>query len=126
MDRLEKTQLVVEAALDRKAEEIVALDVREISSFADVFVIATGRSDRQVQAIADAISQAAKAAGEAPLGVEGHREGRWVLIDLSDVVVHVVQPEIREHYEIERLWSDAPRIELPGGAQAAAGERSAQ
>jgi ribosome-associated protein len=126
MDRLEKTQLVVEAALDRKAEDIVALDVREISSFADVFVIATGRSDRQVQAIADAISQAAKAAGEAPLGVEGYQEGRWVLIDLADVVVHVFQPETRDRYEIELLWSDARRIELPRVAQTAVGERSAQ
>ena len=103
-----KTQIVVDAALDVKAEDVVALDVREQSSFADVFVIATGRSDRQVRAIADSIEQAAKQAGEPPLGIEGHAEGRWVLIDLDDVIAHVFTPETREHYDIERLWSHAP------------------
>jgi ribosome-associated protein len=98
----------VDAALDVKAEDVVALDVREQSSFADVFVIATGRSDRQVRAIADSIEQATKQAGAPPLGIEGHAEGRWVLIDLDDVIAHVFTPETREHYDIERLWSHAP------------------
>ena len=104
----QKTKLVVDAALDVKAEDVVALDVREQSSFADVFVIATGRSDRQVRAIADSIEQAAKKAGEPPLGIEGHAEGRWVLIDLDDVIAHVFTPETRLHYDIERLWNTAP------------------
>lgn len=107
-----KTRRVVDAALDVKAEDVVALDVGALSSFADVFVVCTGRSDRQVRAIADAIEKAARDAGEPPLGVEGHAEGRWVLIDLDDVIVHVFTPEARAHYDIERLWSDAPRIEL--------------
>ena len=113
MTSAEKTRLVTEAALDVKAEDIVALDVSEISSFADVFVVCTGRADRQVRAIADAIEKAAKRAGEPPLGIEGYTEGRWVLIDLDDVIVHVFLGEAREHYDIERLWSDAPRLVIP-------------
>lgn len=112
MDRLEKTRRIVAAALDRKAEDVVALDVREVSSFADTFVVATGRSDRQVRAIADAIEEAVRAQGEAPLGVEGYAEGRWVLMDLTDVIVHIFHPETREFYDIERLWGDAAPIEL--------------
>lgn len=104
----EKTRIVVDAALDVKAEDVIALDVREQSSFADVFVVATGRSDRQVRAIADSIEQAAKQAGAPPLGIEGHAEGRWVLIDLDDVIAHVFTRETRDHYAIERLWSHAP------------------
>jgi ribosome-associated protein len=127
MTSAEKTRLVVEAALDVKAEDVVALDLRELSSFADAFVVCTGRSDRQVRAIAEAIEKAAKAAGVPPLGVEGQTEGRWVLIDLDDVIVHVFQPEARAYYDIERLWSDAPRIALglPGATPAPRAEKSA-
>jgi ribosome-associated protein len=120
---VEKTRLIVEAALDVKAEDVAALDVRELSSFADVFVVATGRSDRQVRAIADSIEKTMKQAGAVPLGIEGYAEGRWVLIDLDDVIVHVFVPEAREHYDIERLWSDAPQLSF-AGAQRAEGERS--
>jgi ribosome-associated protein len=116
---MDKTRWVVNAALDVKAEDVVALDVREVSSFADVFVVATGRSDRQVRAIADAIEQAAKRAGAPPLGVEGYAEGRWVLVDLDDVIVHVFTPDTRAHYDIERLWSDAQRVPLPALAESA-------
>jgi ribosome-associated protein len=115
----EKTRIVVDAALDVKAEDLVALDVREQSSFADVFVIATGRSDRQVRAIADAVEHAAKQAGAPALGVEGVAEGRWVLIDLDDVIVHVFTPDTRAHYDIERLWRDATRLPLPAVVEAA-------
>ena len=110
---LEKTRLAVDAALDVKAEDVAALDVRELSSFADVFVVATGRSDRQVRAIADSIEKVMKQAGSPPLGIEGYAEGRWVLIDLDDVIVHVFLPEARAHYDIERLWSDAEEIPIP-------------
>jgi ribosome-associated protein len=112
MDRLEKTRLVVAAALERKASDVLALDVREVSSFADAFVIVTGESDRRVRAIADAIEEAMSARGERPLGIEGYSEGRWVLIDLADVIVHVFHPEVREFYDLERLWTDASPIEL--------------
>lgn len=115
----EKTRIVVDAALDVKAEDVVALDVHEQSSFADVFVIATGRSDRQVRAIAESIEQAAKAAGAPPLGVEGVTEGHWVLIDLDDVIVHVFTADTRAHYDIERLWRDAPALDLPALAKSA-------
>ena len=113
MNAAEKTRLVVDAALMVKAEDVVALDVKELASFADVFVVATGRSDRQVRAVADSIEKAVREAGEPVLGVEGYPEGRWVLIDLADVIVHVFQPESRAHYDIERLWSDAPQLAVP-------------
>ena len=118
LDVVEKTRLVVEAALDVKAEDVAALDVRELSSFADVFVVATGRSDRQLRAIADSIEKAMKQVGVVPLGIEGYAEGNWVLIDLDDVIVHVFVPEAREHYDIERLWGDAGRMALPAHAPA--------
>ena len=83
LDRLSKASVVAEAALDRKAEDLVALDVREVVSFADTFILATGNSDRHARAIADSVEAAVTARGEALLGVEGYEEGRWVLIDLS-------------------------------------------
>jgi len=119
MTSAEKTRIAVDAALDVKAEDVIALDVGELSSFADVFVICTGRSDRQVRAIADAVEQAARRVGKPPLGTEGYSEGRWVLVDLDDVIVHIFEPEAREHYDIERLWSDAPRLETAAPATAA-------
>ena len=122
LDSMEKARIAADAALDVKALDVVALDVREVSSFADVFVIATGRSDRQVRAIADSIEQAVERAGAPPLGIEGYGEGRWVLIDLDDVIVHVFQPDAREHYDIERLWGDAARLALPAAEPARAKE----
>jgi len=116
MDRLEKAQRIADAALDRKAEDVVALDVREIASFTDTFVFATGGSDRQVRAIADAITEAMREGGDPVLGVEGYEEGRWVLIDANDAIVHVFVPAAREHYGLERLWSDAPEVRLRGEA----------
>jgi len=112
MDRLEKAQLIADAAWDRKAEDLVALDVREIASFTDTFVFASGSSDRQVRAIADAVSEALRKAGNPVLGVEGYEEGSWVLIDANDAVVHVFVPQAREHYGLERLWSDASTLPL--------------
>jgi ribosome-associated protein len=108
----EKVRVIIEAAEDLKAEQLVALDMREVSSFADSFVIISGRSDRHVRSIADAIVHALRDAGEAPLGVEGLDEGRWVLIDANDAIVHVFEPEAREQYDLERLWSDAPSLDL--------------
>ena len=116
-ERIAKASLVVEAAQERMAEDIVALDVRAVTSFADTFVLATGRSDRQVRAIAEAILEAIEARGERALGIEGKHEGRWVLLDLGDVIVHVFQPEVRGYYDLDRLWSDAPALDLTGAAQ---------
>ena len=111
-DQNERARVVAAAAIDAKALDVVALDVRELTSFADSFVLATGTSDRHVRSVADSVVEAAKAAGNAPLGVEGYEDGRWVLIDLNDVVVHVFQSELREHYDLDRLWADAPPIDL--------------
>ena len=114
-----RARRLADAALDRKAEDVVALDVREMTSFADTFLLASGTSDRHVRSVTDAIVEAARADGGAPLGTEGYEEGRWVLIDLGDVVVHVFRSEMREHYDLDRLWSDAPRIDLGADAQRA-------
>ncbi len=116
LDRLAKVTLIVEAAQERKVHDVVGLDVREISSFADTFIIATGTSDRHVRAVADSIEAALKAKGEPPLGVEGYDEGRWVLIDCDDTIVHIFQQEIRDHYDLERLWGDAPALKLEAAA----------
>lgn len=117
--RIERAAWVAAAALERKAERVVALDVRALTSYADTLVIASGNSDRHARAIADSVLEAAARRGEKPLGVEGYDEGRWVLVDLGDVVVHIFQPDVREEYDLERLWSDAPPLEVPGDRAAA-------
>jgi len=102
--------LVVDAASDTKAEDILVLNVSEVTTIADLFVIVSGRGERQVQAIADKIVEKAKASGRQPVGIEGYTAGRWILIDLGDVVVHAFVPEEREVYRLERLWGDAPVV----------------
>ena len=111
---LERVRRIAEAARDRKASEILALDVREVTSIADTFLIMTGNSSRQVGAIGDGIQQLIQddEEEEEPLGVEGLNEGRWLLFDLNDVIVHVFLPEMRALYDLERLWHDAPRLDL--------------
>ena len=111
-EQFERALRAIRAASELQAEDPAALDVREVTAFADTFVILSGRSDRQVRSIADAIAQAMSAAGEKPLGVEGYNEGRWVLLDFTDLIVHVFAPGVREEYDLERLWSDAPRIDV--------------
>jgi ribosome-associated protein len=117
LDRLAKVTLIVEAAQERKVDDVVGLDVREISSFADTFIIATGTSDRHVRSVVDSIGAALKTHGEPPMGIEGYDEGRWVLVDCGDTIVHIFQQEIRDHYDLERLWSDAPALELKVAAR---------
>jgi len=111
-EAIEKARCIVDAALGLKAEQIVVLDMREVSGFADTFVIASGRSDRHVRSISDAIVHALRDKDDAPLGVEGQDEGRWVLIDANDSIVHVFDPETREAFDLERLWSDAPLLDI--------------
>lgn len=108
----EKARRIALAALERKAERPVALDVSGLTSFTEAFVIVGGRSDRQVRGIAEEVVRTLKQAGDGPLGVEGLDDGRWVLIDCNDVICHVFGPEAREHYDLERLWRDAEPIEL--------------
>jgi len=103
----------VRAALDHKAYDLVVLETGRVSSIADYFVICSGRSDTQVQAIAEAIDTELRHQGERPLSVEGLQHGQWVLIDYGDVVVHIFYVPVREFYDLERLWVRAPRVELP-------------
>jgi ribosome-associated protein len=101
-------QRAVELLLDRKAADVTLLDLRKLSSATDFFLIATGRSDTHVSAIADHVVDELKNEGVRPAGVEGMRGGRWVLVDYVDFVVHVFHPSAREFYQLERLWGDAP------------------
>jgi len=102
----------VNAALEKKAVNIVILNIKNITSFADYTVICSGTSDRQVQSIASSIEGSMKKAGTLPLGIEGAKGGRWVLMDYADIVIHVFYEPVREFYDIERLWSDAPKMEV--------------
>lgn len=108
-----RTLACVRAALDKKAYDLVVLETGRLSSIADYFVICSGRSDTQVQAIVEGIEQALKAEGTRPLSVEGVERGQWALMDYGDVVVHVFQVPVRGFYDLERLWVRAPRVELP-------------
>ena len=101
----EQLKDVVVAALEEiKAKDIVVLEVHKLTSITDIMVIASGTSSRQVKALADNVVEKAKAAGCRPLSVEGEREGEWILVDLADVVVHVMLPTTRDFYLLEKLW----------------------
>ena len=114
MTSTELAQLAMSAASDKKAEDIVGLDVSQLLVVTEYFVIATGRTNIQVRAIADEIEEQLRAiAHERPIGREGAGEDKWVLLDYGDVVVHVFQPTEREFYRLEKLWGDAPRLEMP-------------
>ena len=101
-----------EPLLAMKAEEILVMDLRGIAEFADYFVVCTGTSDIQVRAIADEVVEHGKANGQRPLSVEGYDQRKWILIDFVDVVVHIMQPDERKFYGLERLWGDAPIHEV--------------
>lgn len=109
---------VVTAALeDMKAVNVKVLDVRGLTDIADTMVIASGNSDRHVRSIADRVVEKAKAAGFRPLGTEGARDGEWVLVDLQDIVLHVMLPRVREFYGLERLWDNGAVVPVPAAAQ---------
>jgi ribosome-associated protein len=108
-----KALACAEAALDKKAVDLVVLDVAALSSIADYLVICTGKSDRQVQAIAQAIDEHLRAHGHRPIAIEGMNRGQWVLMDFTDVIVHIFYKPVREFYDLERLWEHAPRVQLP-------------
>jgi ribosome-associated protein len=119
-ESLATAKAAIAAALEKKAVEPVLIDVCGRSSYADFIAVVSGRSDRQVDAIADGVCEALTARGRHPLGREGARNGRWVLIDFGDVVVHVFYHPLREVFDIESLWIDAPRIKLQIPAEARA------
>ena len=108
-----RVALAVQAASEKKATNIVILDLREIASFTDYFIICSGRANRQVQAITDEITdQLSKQAGVRASHVEGYQAAEWVLIDYGDFIVHVFAEDARQFYELERLWRDAHRVEI--------------
>ena len=110
--------MAVAAAADKKAHNIVVLDVSEQLVITDCFVIASAPNERQVEAIVDAVEEKLRERGVKPVRREGAREGRWVLLDFVDVVVHVQHNEERGFYGLERLWKDCPRIEFPEAQEA--------
>ena len=112
-DGLQKALLCTRAALEKRAIDLVVVDVGGLTSIGDYLLICTGRSDRQVQSIAQAIEETLKSNGLRPLSVEGMPRGHWVLIDCGDVIVHVFYQPVREFYDLERLWTHAPRVQLP-------------
>lgn len=103
----------IKAIQERKAFDIVILNVGPLSSVADTFIICSGRSSRQVEAIADHIQSQLKKRGIRPLSVEGRKTGHWVLMDYGDTVIHVFYAETREFFDLEGLWDDAQRVEVP-------------
>jgi ribosome-associated protein len=109
---LELARFAALAALDKKAEDLVVLDVRGMSSFTDFFVIMSGRSTRHVQGLAQAVDAALRHKNVKDGNTEGLNEGHWVLLDYNDVIVHIFYNEDRNFYNIEGLWHDAPRVEL--------------
>jgi ribosome-associated protein len=110
---------IADLAADRKALDIVSLDLRGMVGYADYFVICSGRSDRQTRGIHDGIHQGMKSAfGLLPRRVEGASEGRWILLDYLDEVVHVFTPETRDYYRLEQLWGEAPTLALEAGSLA--------
>ena len=111
-EKNKKYSLCVKAALKKKALNLIALDIKGISSFADYFIICSGNSNRQVQAIAEAIELELKKKGIYPLGIEGFNEGNWILLDYDDIIIHVFYQPLREFYDLERLWVDARRVPL--------------
>lgn len=105
MNSEQLTNLIVDALDDIKAQDIVKLDVRDMTTVTDYMIVASGTSNRHVQALVDNVAEKAKAAGHRPIGVEGEDGGEWILLDLEDALVHVMLPKVREFYNLEKLWS---------------------
>jgi len=113
VDERAKALLCVRFALEKKAYDLVLMEVGGLSSLADYFLVCTGRSDTQVQAIAQGIEENLARVGMRPLAIEGLTRGQWVVLDYGDVIVHIFYEPVREFYDLERLWARAPRVGLP-------------
>ncbi len=115
----EEVRLAIQAADDKKAEEVTALDLRALSAVTDYFIVTHGNSDTQVRAIADGIREGLSEKGIEPYGLEGYNGGTWILLDYVDLVIHIFHRDQRAFYALEQLWSDAPRVRssnlVPGG-----------
>ena len=105
MNSEQLSELVVDALDDVKAQDIVKLDVRDLTTVTDYMIVASGTSNRHVKALVDNVSEKAREAGRKPIGVEGEEGGEWVLLDLDETLVHVMLPKVREFYNLEKLWS---------------------
>jgi ribosome-associated protein len=121
---VELAGIAAEAAADKLAADIIAYDVSEQLVITDVFLLCSAANDRQIRAVVDEIEEKLRQAGARPVRREGEREGRWVLLDYLDIVIHVQHAEERVYYALERLWKDCPRVPLPepvGAARSAPG-----
>ena len=114
-------ETAIRAAEDKKAEDLIVLDLRKAAGFTDYFLLCSGTNPRQIRAIADAIMEALAAEGAEPAHIEGYKRSEWVLLDYFDFIVHIFAPETRLFYGLERLWGNADRIDVSGQ-----GERSAR
>ena len=110
----ERMMMALHAASEKKAIDTAVLDLREIASFTDYFVITSGTNERQVQAISDEVFETLKKAGTPPARVEGYKTAEWILLDFGDFVFHVFDEKARKFYDLERLWRESKRVELPG------------
>jgi ribosome-associated protein len=109
---MDTLKIAVTAADDKKAQDLVALDISEIASFASYFLFCTGDSSKQMQAIADEIESRLKTAGARPAHIEGYQNAEWILIDCSDLVVHIFSKTARTYYDLERLWRDGKKLNI--------------
>ncbi len=112
MNSKKLSDLVVEALEEVKARDIVKLDVRKLTTVTDYMIVASGTSNRHVKALADAVAEKSRRAGQRPLGIEGENGSEWVLLDLQDTLVHVMLPRVREFYNLEKLWSLSPASDM--------------
>ena len=109
----ERVLAALHAAAEKKAFDVVVLDLREVATFTDFFVITTGANERQVQAISDEVYETLKRSGSAAARVEGYKTAEWILLDYGDFIVHVFEQKARQFYDLERLWRESKRVELP-------------
>jgi ribosome-associated protein len=109
---LQLAKLCAAAALDKKATDILVLDLREVSSIADFFVIVSGTSEPHLKAIADEIEKQTRQHGDKPRAMDGFPASHWIVMDFTDVIVHIFHPKVREHYALENLWGDAPKVKV--------------
>jgi ribosome-associated protein len=117
LDTEEAVMMAARAAADKKAADMIILDLREVAQFTEFFLICTANNPRQVQAVTDAIEESLRQAGKRPTHIEGYAAAEWVLLDYGDFIAHVFSPASRRFYDLERLWRDAKPVPLPDDAR---------